>query len=126
MWLNIEAFRQVTTKQLFVVYLLVTSSKFTKVTVLGTLSNLSRTMSIRGIADKRPQNPKHNGAKHFYKIAFHLIQRQMKQNIMNLCSKIRNQKIFGSIVASGIWNVLRRNRLSISDGPWCVFAQFGR
>ena len=31
MWLNIEAFRQVTTKQLFIVYLLVTSSKFTKV-----------------------------------------------------------------------------------------------
>ena len=79
MWLNIEAFRQVTTKQLFVVYLLVTSSKLTKVKVLGTLSNLSRTMGIRGIGDKRPQTsirkPKHNGAKHFYKIAFHLIQR---------------------------------------------------
>ena len=79
MWLNIEAFKQVTTKQFFVVYLLVTSSKFTKVKVLGTLSNLSWTMSIRGMADKRPQTSirktKHNGVKHFYNNSFHSIQR---------------------------------------------------
>ena len=79
MWLNIEAFRQVATKQLFIVYLLGTFSKLTKVKVLGTLSNLSWRMSIRGMPDKRPQTSirktKHNGAKHFYKIAFHVIQR---------------------------------------------------
>ena len=84
MWLNIEAFGQVTTKQFFVAYLLVTSSKYTKarpctfqVKALGTLSVLSWTMRIRGIVDKRPQTSirktKHNGAKHFHKIALQLI-----------------------------------------------------
>ena len=33
---------------------------------------------------------------------------------------------FSELPTALIWNVLRRNRLSISDGPWCVFAQFGR